>query len=765
MRIRSERECRMRRNKSVIAPVFMFTFTFLALSITCCRGREEGPARPVQNLRTLAKLYGYLRYFHPSDEAARIDWDALAIYASAKVKDAPDSKTLKSALEEIFRPVAPSMALYFKGETPEAPTPRELSPEVASKLVSWQHMGLGTGAQGSVYRSVRLNRPSEEGGQATLTQGIDAAEHAGKTVTMKAWVSASPGDMNSRVQLWLRVDGRSGPKFFDNMMNRPIRTPDWAEYTITGPVADDAQRITFGALIFGRGRFLVDGFRFSMTDASGQEATVAVPNAGFEEGKAGAIPRPWNIRGSSLEIRVQEDDVREGKRALVFSTKVEETATPLFEKRAPADGVIDKEIGQGLRVRAPLTLETDEEGTIPRAEAEDWDGLREALERLAQGPLGAGDEDVRLGDVVIAWNVFQHFYPYFDVVEADWDDVLTRSFERALSDETEEEFLRTLNRLTAELDDGHAGVYHALQNNFRRPPFRAEWIENRLVVTVSRDESFKPGDVILSVDGKNAEDILREEEEFLSGSPQWKRWRSTGMFFYGPAGPAFVAKIRRGREVLEVPFERTSPEIASAPPALSPVDTLEDGVVYVDLSRAPFKDIYARIEDLAGARGVVFDLRGYPNGNHQIISYLLSEPVTAKWMKIPLIVLPDRVGWTYREAGWPLVTGKPRIGGRVVFLTDGRAISYAESFMGHIEAYKLGEIVGGPTAGANGNVNPFTLPGGFRVAWTGMKVVKHDGSQLHTIGILPTVPCERTIAGVAAGRDELLEKAIEIINR
>jgi hypothetical protein len=44
-----------------------------------------------------------------------------------------------------------------------------------------------------------------------------------------------------------------------------------------------------------------------------------------------------------------------------------------------------------------------------------------------------------------------------------------------------------------------------------------------------------------------------------------------------------------------------------------------------------------------------------------------------------------------------------------------------------------------------------------------MKVVKHDGSQHHTIGILPTVPCRRTAAGAAAGRDEQLEKALEIV--
>ena len=45
-----------------------------------------------------------------------------------------------------------------------------------------------------------------------------------------------------------------------------------------------------------------------------------------------------------------------------------------------------------------------------------------------------------------------------------------------------------------------------------------------------------------------------------------------------------------------------------------------------------------------------------------------------------------------------------------------------------------------------------------------MKVLKHDGSQQHLIGIQPTVPVERTIRGVAEGRDELLEKAAEVVS-
>ena len=44
-----------------------------------------------------------------------------------------------------------------------------------------------------------------------------------------------------------------------------------------------------------------------------------------------------------------------------------------------------------------------------------------------------------------------------------------------------------------------------------------------------------------------------------------------------------------------------------------------------------------------------------------------------------------------------------------------------------------------------------------------MKVLKHDGSRHHGVGIQPTVPVARTLQGVAAGRDELLEKAIAVV--
>src|SRR5439155_1461619 len=78
-----------------------------------------------------------------------------------------------------------------------------------------------------------------------------------------------------------------------------------------------------------------------------------------------------------------------------------------------------------------------------------------------------------------------------------------------------------------------------------------------------------------------------------------------------------------------------------------------------------------------------------------------------------------------------------RLPGSVAFLIDGRAISYAETWLGIVEHYRMGVMVGEPTAGTNGNVNTIGLPGGYFVRFTGMKVLKHGGSRHHGVGIHP----------------------------
>ena len=46
-----------------------------------------------------------------------------------------------------------------------------------------------------------------------------------------------------------------------------------------------------------------------------------------------------------------------------------------------------------------------------------------------------------------------------------------------------------------------------------------------------------------------------------------------------------------------------------------------------------------------------------------------------------------------------------------------------------------------------------------------MKVLKHDGSRHHGVGIAPTVPVSPAVPAIRAGRDEQLEKAMELVEQ
>ena len=193
---------------------------------------------------------------------------------------------------------------------------------------------------------------------------------------------------------------------------------------------------------------------------------------------------------------------------------------------------------------------------------------------------------------------------------------------------------------------------------------------------------------------------------------------------------------------------------------------LEPGIFYVSINLLTNEEWKQALPALASAKGVIFDFRGYPASFSDVNSFfgtLSKVPVTSPQWKIPIVEAPDHVFNRFQESNWQLKTAEPYINAKRVFLIDGRAISYAESCMGIVEHYKLGEIVGTATAGTNGNVNPLALPGGYTLRWTGMKVLKHDGTRHHGVGIQPTVPVERTRAGVAAGRDEILERGIAVL--
>ena len=69
------------------------------------------PPRPLTergllNLTAFAKLYGYVRFFHPADQAAGTDWDTFAIEGARSVEDAAGDAELAARLGRLFQPIA-----------------------------------------------------------------------------------------------------------------------------------------------------------------------------------------------------------------------------------------------------------------------------------------------------------------------------------------------------------------------------------------------------------------------------------------------------------------------------------------------------------------------------------------------------------------------------------------------------------------------------------------------------------------------------------
>jgi C-terminal processing protease CtpA/Prc len=294
---------------------------------------------------------------------------------------------------------------------------------------------------------------------------------------------------------------------------------------------------------------------------------------------------------------------------------------------------------------------------------------------------------------------------------------------------------------------------------------RFDWIEDQVVVVATEEGSpLQVGDVIRGVDGVPAAQLLQDFAETFSGSPQWRRWRGLNQLTAGPAGSEMSMDIGRSSGDLTLTLIREAKPLTVTEARPGNIEELEPGIFYVNLDLVELSAFQEQVEELAAADGIVFDLRGYPNGNHLALTHLTDSFLNSAFWRVPQIIYPDHDGEAqYAESRWNLPPSQPRFQGRIVFLTNGRAISYAESVMGIVEHYRLGEIVGQTTAGANGNVNPFALPGGYRISWTGMRVIKHDGSQHHLVGIPPTIPMTRTIQGVREGRDELLERALQVI--
>jgi C-terminal processing protease CtpA/Prc len=431
----------------------------------------------------------------------------------------------------------------------------------------------------------------------------------------------------------------------------------------------------------------------------------------------------------------------------------------LFAAAPPGARYAEFPLGAGLKARVPIDLSDDDARATP--------AQHEAVALQAK-PISSDDNpisaDQRLADIVMSWNVYRHFYPYWQEVSGDWDSQLEPLLAGVDAPASREVQRDSLRHLVALVQDGHGSVYDP-----RRPvgglPLLLEPIGDALVVTASADPAVHAGDRIVSIDGVEFGAWVQKQAALVSGSPQYIRWKLAGALSTGPVGtPVSVGLERDGHTFnATLTYDKQPPSLS--PPRPEAITQLKDGLWYVDITRASEQDLDEHLAQLSQARALIVDLRGYPTQGTgiQLLRHLLTAPEHAQWMHVPMYDAPFDRPVGYSDRGWNLGPVAPRIAGKVVVLTNGSAISQAESILGYFADLHLATIVGSPSAGTNGDMQYFYTPSGYSISFTGRRVTRHDGvTRFHLQGVSPDVTIEPTLQDFRAGRDPVLEQAVKL---
>lgn len=170
--------------------------------------------------------------------------------------------------------------------------------------------------------------------------------------------------------------------------------------------------------------------------------------------------------------------------------------------------------------------------------------------------------------------------------------------------------------------------------------------------------------------------------------------------------------------------------------------------------------------------GIIVDLRYYPS---TAIMYLLSEYINPTQEVFAYLGYPNQAmpgaflnlevvsgSGTLKEQQNDIRTFA-QYSGKVILLMDEGSQSQSEFTIMSLRQVPNAIVVGNPSIGADGNVAVVHLPGDIRFRISGLGVYTPEGEQTQRCGLQPDIECYQTIEGILVGKDELIEKAIELI--
>ncbi len=740
----------------------------------------------ISNIETFSKLYGYVRWFHPSSEASKVDWNKFAVWGCKSVMDAKNSDQLVQRLTTLFKPVAPSIQISANKSnlTFDKSSLLPSYPHANYKEVFWQHQGvqLVSESKPNGFNSIRVNSYAQDENTVTeeryssIFKKIPVDKYQGREFIIQIWMKVlNSGDESF---LWARIDSdnNSTTTYFNNRNDSPITSVSWKKYTLNGRFDSTSKFLFFGGYTVKEGTFYIDKVSLSLV-GTGEKQEVIYQND-FEESNNGNIDFSKGIgdglssgKDGSLNLVKTNPPFDKCIEVCLSNTLSWNRQNPLFSSKLKIGDYISSPKDDKIKFNIPLCLLSDSFQTFPKADTGAF--------LLLNQNLGETDTDsntifTRIAAIVIYHSVMENFYPYLNHANHNLHTAFRKSLNESLKELDATQFLNVLRKYSSYLNDGHSIVYstnNSISPNFY-PEFCWEWIEDKLVVTKSFNDSLaiRPGYLIKRINNESPQSFFNNYKQFISApTVGWLNYRLSHATLGGTLTDTLKLEcidLQGNKQTINI--KRTLPyfRYLAMTKSKTKVVRIKPNMCYINMNQMSMHEIDSVLQKIPDVKSIICDLRGSPNFNHKFLQYLLTNDDSINtWINIPQIIYPNYQNVTYDSKGWLLKRKEPHLNVKTVFIIDASIISYGESFVGFISHYKLGTLIGQNTAGTNGNINVVALPGGYFAQFTGAYVKKLDGTDLHSVGFNPDINIRKTINGVKSGKDEFIEAAIRLLER
>lgn len=190
---------------------------------------------------------------------------------------------------------------------------------------------------------------------------------------------------------------------------------------------------------------------------------------------------------------------------------------------------------------------------------------------------------------------------------------------------------------------------------------------------------------------------------------------------------------------------------------------IDEQTAYINLGTIKsdnFKEIFEKIKN---TKGLIIDIRAYPSefNVYKLGKYLMPHPEKFAKFTIPSIISPGV--FSMKEGITVGNNNKDFYDGKIAILVNETTQSSAEYHTMAFRKAPKAKVFGSQTAGADGNVSYFMLPGKISTQITGIGVYTPEGSETQRIGIIPDIEIKPTVEGIKNNKDEVLDKAVEWI--